>query len=490
MTARTPYETFMHSQPETRAIRVSDVEGEVPPALRGTLLRNGGGVFEVGPDTLNFFDGHGVVAGLSFGDGAMRLRAAVVETPLWKASQAKGRMAQRGVFTNLPGAFANVFKLVPGNPCNHDVYAFGGAVYASNDGGHAALDATTLATVGEERWGSLAPAGTLMAPMPRVDPESGRLVAWVQTQKPGKPDVLRFVELDASRKVVRQSEPVTLGAGPVIVHGHAFSSRWYVCAELPARLSVLPALLGTKTIFESFAIPPGQTPALWLVPREPGGKAVRVQVPGDVAIIFHCLNAWDDGDRVVLDCVSYDAELPFDVLAPAEHLRRIGRTERVANALPRLVRHVIAPADGRVVETRVLADVPSEALDMDRRFRGKKHRFLYGSVPDAAGDEPAPGFFGYFHGLARFDTETGTVDRWTAGASRLCSPPAFAARPSGTAEGDGWLLTWVIDGADGNTSVLIHDAREIAKGPVATVRLGVPLPGVIHSNFEPAVSLA
>lgn len=486
----TAYELFLTSRPDPVAKTVTDIEGALPAGLRGALLRNGGGAFRFGPDTLNYFDAPGLAAGLSFGAGGVRLRAAMVGSALWREQSAAGRMTRRGVFTNLPGRFANAFKVVPSNPVNHDIYAYGGRVIASNDPEHVALDPRTLETIGPERWGGAAPRGAMMSPMPRVDPASGRLVVWAQPQRPGRPDRLQFLELDERFDVVRRAEPVALGAGPVLVHGHAFSERWYVCAELPARLSLLPAMLGTKTLFQSFAFPEGSSPTIVLVARDGTSRAVRVATPGRVAIIFHCINAFDDGEHVVLDCVSYETPVPFDALAPADHLRRHGLPERVTGSMPRVVRYVIDPASARVVSTKTIADVPSEALDIDHRRRGRRHRYLYGPVPESAGDEPATSFYGYFHGVARIDADDGTSERWSAGPGRLCSPPAFAARPGSDVEGDGWLLTWVIDSASGNTDVVVHDAQEVARGPIATVHLGVGLPGVSHSNFEPSIELA
>lgn len=490
MSNPTVYDLAMTSRPESRSATITRVDGAVPPELRGTLLRNGPGVFEVGADTLNFFDAHALVAGLCFDDGAVRLRATIVDSALWKEERAAGRMTRRRPFTNLPGTFANAFKLELGNNVAHDVYAYGGKVVVSNDPGHVALDPATLATVGEERWNASAPRGTLMSPMPRVDPVSGNLVVYVQQQKPGKIDKVRFVELDPSYREVRRTEDVTLGAGPVLLHGHAFSGRWYVVTEMPARLSLLPALFGTKTIYDSFQWPATETPTVVLVARDCTSRSVRVATPGTVAIIFHCLNAYDDGDKLVLDCVSYERALPFSAIAPEARRKALGFTAPTEASMPKLVRYVIDPERAKVVESRELGTVPTEALDMDRRFRGKRHRYLYGPTPEAVGDETVGAFFGQFHGVVRVDTETGAVDRWNAGPRRLCSPPAFAARPGSAEEGDGWLLTWVIDGDSGQTDVVIHDARKVSDGPVATVHLDVALPGVSHSNFHADVTLS
>lgn len=487
------YDLLLQSQGERIAREVQAVEGAIPAGLRGTVLRCGPGVFESGRDPLNFLDAHALVAGVSFEEGRAVLRAEPIDTPMRRAELAAGRMLERRLFTNLPGRLANAFKLDLGNNGGHDVYAFGGTVFTGQDGGHFAHDARTLVTQGEERWHGEAKRKELMSPMPRVDPKTKRLLTYVLTPGGSKPDTVRFLELDASRTVVARSEPVSLGRTPAVVHGHAFSERFYVVAEASTKLSVLPALLGLRTIFDALTLLPGQTSTLWLVPRGRPGAAVRVQAPRGCDAIFHCVNAFDDGDTLVLDCVGYGGYVNFNLIAPRALRARMGTPDRAPDAAPPyLYRIVIDTVKGTVLETKKLSTLPTEAPDLDRRHRGARARYYFGSVPDAAGDEPSPGFYGFYHAIARFDADApdAPIAQWSAGPTKLVSPPAFAPDPASSAEGDGWLLSWVIDGATKHTDLVVLDARDVAKGPVARIALGVSLPGINHNNFEPDVLLA
>lgn len=64
------------------------------------------------------------------------------------------------------------------------------------------------------------------------------------------------------------------------------------------------------------------------------------------------------------------------------------------------------------------------------------------------------------------------------------SPCAFVARPGSTEEDDGWLLAWAVDTEEETgASVVVLDARDIAAGPVARVRLGIHLPGTSHTRW-------
>ena len=67
------------------------------------------------------------------------------------------------------------------------------------------------------------------------------------------------------------------------------------------------------------------------------------------------------------------------------------------------------------------------------------------------------------------------------------SPCAFVARPGATEEDDGWVLTWRL--REEGASVAILDARAVEKGPVATLDLGVHLPGVSHTRWAAGLRL-
>ena len=62
---------------------------------------------------------------------------------------------------------------------------------------------------------------------------------------------------------------------------------------------------------------------------------------------------------------------------------------------------------------------------------------------------------------------------------------AFAPDPEGTAEDDGWLLTFVIDRTTERTDLAILDARDVAAGPVARVHLPRRVPIGFHANWFP-----
>ncbi|MFN7147161.1 MAG: carotenoid oxygenase family protein, partial [Myxococcota bacterium] len=374
------HDAVFQGQPDEHAFRVTRVEGTLPPDLAGTVLRSGPGRMELGGDCLNFFDGHALLAGVTFDGGAATFRSRFVRTPLNEREAAQKAVLQRRIFTNHPSRWSNLFALALGNSGLHDVYAWGDGdalrVCAGSDPGHFALDPRTLATRGGENWSGFVAPGQEMGPMPYRDPHSGNLVGWVKQPGGLKPDQLRFVEIDGSFRVVKATPFLPLGSSPAIVHDQRATARWYVTVEAAARLSPAKAIWGARTVYEAFAVPPGATATLLLVPRDGDGPTVRIPLPAPIEVAFHVINAWDDGDSVVVDLTTYDGRVRFEAAVPPAHRDRLGVT-MTHGPLPTPMRFRVDPRAARVIEARPIGTLPGEAPEVPDHVMGRPYRYAY-----------------------------------------------------------------------------------------------------------------
>ena len=475
-------ESIYRSQPEEHAFRLTSVEGQIPPELSGTFLRSGPGLLEAGKAQLNFFDGHALIAGVSFSGGRASFRSRFVRTPLYEGETTNGAMQKRRVFTNLPARWKNLFALDLGNNAMHDVFAWGGKIVAAYDPGHFVLDASTLETLGPETWSGAVPKNHEMAPMPARDPHSGNLVAWIKKKGGPAPDALKFVELDASFRITKETASFPLSTAPAFVHDHRATASYYVATEGALRLSAGRAIWGASTIYECFQTPRGGTGTILLVPRGPGDRLIRVPLPAPYEMAFHIINAFDQGEHVVVDTIVYGGRVRFDAAVPAA-----GRAALPPgpSALPEPMRFVIDPERAVILEARKLSQLGGDAPEIADSKMGQPYRFAYWPVAGSAKGAPDPGAYFYASHLCKVDVEAGITSAWASGG--IVSPAAFVTRPGATDEDDGWLLAYV--GQDGDTLVAILDAQDLTKGPVATLRLGIALPGVSHTRWAAGVEL-
>jgi carotenoid cleavage dioxygenase len=71
------------------------------------------------------------------------------------------------------------------------------------------------------------------------------------------------------------------------------------------------------------------------------------------------------------------------------------------------------------------------------------------------------------------------------GAGRSTGEAVFVPRQGGTAEDDGWLMSYVYDATTDRSHVVVLHAQDLAAGPVATVHLPQRVPFGFHGNWVP-----
>jgi carotenoid cleavage dioxygenase len=238
----------------------------------------------------------------------------------------------------------------------------------------------------------------------------------------------------------------------------------------PARM-VLSALVGRVPLPAPPAADPrgatnGRLPYRWnpdyparigVMPRDGGAGDVR-WFEIEPCYVFHPLNAYDDGDAIVLDVIRYDKMFERDLHGPTE-----GR--------PALFRWTVDLATGKVREEQ-LDDRIQEFPRVDERLTGRRHRYGY-----------APRFMNGPGELLKHDLDQGTTAVRSFGGGREPGEFVFVPRNPGAAEDDGVLMGFVYDSAEGRSDLVLLDAATL--DTVASVHLPVRVPNGFHGNWVP-----
>ena len=87
--------------------------------------------------------------------------------------------------------------------------------------------------------------------------------------------------------------------------------------------------------------------------------------------------------------------------------------------------------------------------------------------------------------LSHYDEGTDTLDFWYAGPDSAPEEPFFVPRSADAPEGDGWLLAIVGRRRENRTDLVILDARHLAAGPVAVVKMPCRLHEGFHGTWVP-----
>jgi carotenoid cleavage dioxygenase-like enzyme len=100
----------------------------------------------------------------------------------------------------------------------------------------------------------------------------------------------------------------------------------------------------------------------------------------------------------------------------------------------------------------------------------------------ATGDAARP----LFHRLATYSWSMHKSDAFDFGHAHLVEEAAFAPRPGGGGELNGWLLTSTVNLAAKATELHVFDAAHLADGPLCSWRADVALPIGLHGAFVTA----
>ena len=75
-----------------------------------------------------------------------------------------------------------------------------------------------------------------------------------------------------------------------------------------------------------------------------------------------------------------------------------------------------------------------------------------------------------------FSQQEPDKDVWDAGPDQFAQEPIFCPRPDAQAEDDGWVLVMVYNSVTDRSHLVILDAQDLKKGPVARVKLPQMIP--------------
>ncbi len=448
------------------------VRGEFPAWLTGSLLRTGPAKFDVGTTTVNhWFDGMAMLHRFAFAGGSVRYTNRFLNSDSYVEAMEKGALA-RGEFATDPcrtlfQRVAAVFSPHLTDNCNVNVDQFGGETVALTETTlPVRFDAETLQTLGH--YAASAEVGGMVS-IAHPHHDAGRRCRFSYVVDFGRHSKYRLFAIpdDGSPERVVAEMPVDK---PAYMHSFAMTEQYLILTEFPLVVDPLRLMLGLAPFIRNYRWTPGLGLRFHVFDKDSGRLVVTHTA--EAAFAFHHVNAFEDGDHVAIDVVTYDDAGIIDQL----YLKRL-REGDVLSATGRLTRYWLPIAeDDDPVECEVLAD---EMLELPRidydRCAGRPYRYVWGTgrSPDGA----------FLDTIVRVDIETGESRTWSSAG---CFPgePVFVSRPGAETEGEGVLLSVVLDAARGTSFLLALDATTLAE--IARAECPHHIPFSFHGNFFPA----
>ncbi|MGH2784862.1 MAG: carotenoid oxygenase family protein [Actinomycetota bacterium] len=440
------------------------VVGELPADIDGMYVRIGSNPMFSPVGRYHWFDGDGMLHGIQFSNGSATYRNRWVRTVGLAAEESAGKALWTGIrepadFARAGGPYKDTANTTltfhAGKLLAH--WWLGGASYV--------IDVPSLETVGVEDFGGGLHGG--MSAHPKVDPETGEMIFF--DYGPTSP-YLTYGVIGADGHLKHQA-PIEL-PGPRLQHDIAITPSHSILLDMSMMWD--PDLLAKGRVRNGFFR--DKPTRLGVIPRFGSNDDVR-WFDGEPFFMYHTINAWEDGDEIVMTGCRIDNPLLGDPLNP--HTDRIVPSIATLRLEPHLHQWRIQLSSGIVKEERI-DETMGEFPTMDDRSLGRPTRLSY--MPRMAEGEAL-----LFDGVMVYDGDV-VREQYSYPNGWYGGEVTFAPRTGATKrEDDGYLVTFVAEEATGSSEAYVFDASRVADGPVARLPIPQRVPTGYHTEWVPAV---
>jgi carotenoid cleavage dioxygenase-like enzyme len=202
---------------------------------------------------------------------------------------------------------------------------------------------------------------------------------------------------------------------------------------------------------------------LGVMPRN-GTNADVVWYEIDPCYVFHPMNAYEqqgeNGLQIVLDVARF-GKLSF---GPED-----------GEGTPSVLHRWVIDTGTGVVSDQPLDDRPADFPRVQDAVVGLKHRYGYMAGLDAGAE--SLGACLYKYDLEKNSSQTHDLAGCQAGE------PVFAQSTEGSGEDEGWILTFAYDPTRDRSDLLIIDAQDFEKPPVAKIHMPTRVPFGFHGSW-------
>ncbi|BBZ77639.1 dioxygenase [Mycolicibacterium anyangense] len=448
------------------------IEGEIPADLDGVYLRNTENPLHPALKSYHPFDGDGMLHIVGFRDGKAFYRNRFVRTDGFEAENAAGGPLWPGLAEPLSLAKVDYgwgARTLLKDASSTDVIVHRGTALTSfyQCGDLYRVDPYSGDTRGKETWGGAFPAEGVSA-HPKVDERTDEMMFFNYSKNA---PYLHYGVVDRDNTLVHYTD-VPL-PGPRLPHDMAFTPNYAILNDFP--LFWEPEMLEREIHMARFH---RDMPSRFAVlPRR--GKGPIRWFEAEPTFVLHFVNAYEDGDEIVLDGFFQGDPEPTDNGTGTKWQRafRFLALDRMQTRLHRWRLNVVT---GGLTE-EPLSDSISEFGMINGGYSGEPYRYTYAATGK-------PGWF-LFDGLIRHDVLSGAEERISFGEGVYGSETAMAPRAGSRAEDDGYLVTLTTDMNADASYCLVFDAARISDGPVCTLQLPERISSGTHSTWVAGQSL-
>lgn len=442
------------------------IRGTIPEWLTGTLIRTGPARFEVGNQSYNhWFDGLAMLHRYGFAAGHVSYANRYLRSRAYEETIAKGAISEREfatdpcrtLFQRVVSWFSPRFT---DNGCVNISRWHDAVVALTETRLPVQFDPQTLATIGIREYDRHI-KGPVSTAHPHFD--RARRCCYTHVLDFGWRSKYRFFSID--EETGQESIVATIPVDrPAYLHSFGMTERYLVLVEFPLVVNPLELLLSGKPFIRNYHWRPDRGTRFHIIEKD-SGRVLRT-ARGSTCFAFHHVNAFEEGDDVVVDIIIHPDATVIDQLY-LEHLR----SANSVHAAGKFTRFRIGTTGD--VTSEQLSDVPVELPRFNYgRLAGRRQRFVYAASQEPSGD--------FFDRLVKLDLDGGGSQSWQ---EQGCYPgePVFVAAPDTADEDAGVILSVVLDTRRRVSFLLILNSRTFEE--LARAEAPHHIPFSFHGNY-------
>lgn len=464
-----PYRTGAW-QPNTREYDAFDldVEGDMPDDLSGVYIRNTENPLHHAIGRYHPFDGDGMLHSLYVDNGEAEYHNRFIRSdgfiaeldagePLWAGLMESPKKSLRdgwGARTRLKDASST------------DVVVHGGVAASSfyQCGDIYELNPRTLEPLGKARWLNDITPGWGVSAHTKVDEARGELLFFNYSKEA---PYMNYGVVNSARELEHYI-PIEL-PGPRLPHDMAFTDNYAILNDFP--LFWDPEALKVDAHAVRFF---DHVPSRFAIVPRRGSPDQIMWFEAKPTFVLHWINAYEEGDEVVLD--GYFENNPSPVIRPDPNDKRSWfRTLELSVIGCVAYRWRFNMKTGGVKEGP-LDDSPSEFGMINPSNAGQPYQYVWGMTNE-------PGWF-LFSGMTRLNVQNGEKQVYNFPKGVFASESPMAPRNGSVTEDDGYVVTFITDMNDNSSAAWIFDAADITQGPVTKMALPERISSGTHSYWS------
>ena len=424
------------------------VEGKLPASLRGTLYRNGPGLFgSHGQKYAHPFEADGAVTAVRIADGTALGSSRVTPTAGLLEERRAGKMLY-GLSAPWRRRMRNMLRGGDKNTANTSVVLWQDRLFALMEGGKPTeLAPADLAMIGETDLGVI--HGAFSAHPHRVEARRAIYNFGLEYGRHTRLHAYELPDVGPAREVGVVELPAA-----VMLHDFIATETHLVWFVSPVRVDVPRMLLQLGSFNTLFRWQPQHGVDVICMPIDRPTELVRFTT--DAFYQWHFANAFTRGaNELVIDYVRYPDFQSFG---------EIGGYARGAggDALsPGRYHRATIDLAARTLRSEQLADRTCEFPTVAPAVKGREHAVAYA-------------VFDNFGAIGSIDAR-GAITSHSLDASERCSEALYA---------DGYLMS--LCHARDAAYVAVYDAARIPDGPVAKIWIDHHVPLTFHGVYAPA----